>query len=43
MVALDGIAKAVHGSASAYMGGLKNLLGAVKDDLEVFMRSRIER
>jgi len=42
MMALDEIAKALHGPgpAAAYIGGLKNMLGAVRDDLEVLTKSK---
>lgn len=45
MMALDEIAKAVNGPgpAAAYIVGLKNLLGAVRDDLEVLARSKALR
>ena len=45
MMALDEIAKALHGPgpATAYIGGLKNMLGAVRDDLEVLTRSKALR
>ena len=43
IMALDEIAKIVHrpGSAVAYILGLKDLLGAVKDDLEVLAKSKV--
>ena len=45
MMALDEIAKALNGPgpAAAYIGGLKDLLGAVRDDLEVLTRSKALR
>lgn len=45
MMALEEIAKVVHGPgpAAAYIGGLKDLLGAVRDDLEVLTRSKALR
>ncbi|MDY7018317.1 MAG: hypothetical protein SVK44_08935 [Nitrospirota bacterium] len=45
MIALDEIAKVVHGPgpAAAYIAGLKDLLGAVRDDLEVLTKSKALR
>ena len=45
MMALDEIAKALHGPgpAAAYISGLKDLLGAVRDDLEVLTKSKALR
>lgn len=45
MMALDEMAKAVHGQGpvAAYIVGLKDLLGAVRDDLEVLTRSKAPR
>ena len=43
MMSLDEIAKALHGPGpvAAYIVGLKDLLGAVRDDLEVLAKSKV--